>query len=60
LSVFLNCSCHLQMRLSSGGLTPYLHLNSHWTWIMDSNLVYHNIVCAFCCTADIVLIAQNM
>jgi hypothetical protein len=46
LPVSLNCFCHLLVLLSSGGLTPYSHLN--WqTRIMNSNFTYHNMICTF-------------
>jgi hypothetical protein len=43
------------MLLSSGGLTPYSRLNSRWAGIMDSNFSYYNTICAFTCTADIIM-----
>jgi hypothetical protein len=55
-----NCSCHLLMHLSSGDLTPYSCLNSHWTRWRDWNFPCHNPVCPYCSTADIVQLAHNM
>jgi hypothetical protein len=59
LPVSLNYSYYLLMLLSSGGLTPYSRLNSRWTRIMDSNFAYHNTICAFCHTVDIVMMTYN-
>jgi hypothetical protein len=48
-----------EMLLSLGGLTPYSRLNSFLAGIMDSNFTYHKTICAFRCTADIILNAYS-
>lgn len=60
MPVSLNVFYHLPVLSSSGGLTPYSCLHLCWTGIIDSDSGYHNMVCALCCTTDIVLIMQNI